>query len=63
MFLRNAISVWYDRALTGKHHLLLGNNLLENIREQIQLEFPSVGNNEFDEFVKNRGYNRIQSDN
>lgn len=27
------LSNWYDRALTGKHHLLLGNNLLENIRE------------------------------
>lgn len=57
------LSVWYDRALTGKHHQLLGENLLENIREQIQLEFPSVGNNEFDEFIKSRGYHRLQHDN
>ena len=57
------LSDWYNRALTGKHHLLLGNNLLENIREQIQLEFPSVGNQEFNEFVKERGYDQIQCDN
>ncbi|WP_222426966.1 HaeII family restriction endonuclease [Hyella patelloides] len=57
------LSTWYDKALTGKHHLLLGNNLLENIREQIQLEFPSVGNNEFDDFIKSRGYHQIKHDN
>ena len=57
------LSVWYDRALTGKHHLLLGENLLENIREQIQLEFPSVGNSEFDEFISSRGYDEVQYDN
>lgn len=57
------LSAWYDKALTGRHHLLLGNDLLENISEQIQLEFPSVGNNEFDEFIKSRGYDQIQHDN
>ena len=57
------LSNWYDRALTGKHHLLLGNNLLENIREQIQLEFPLIGNNEFNEFVQSRGYDKIRRDN
>ncbi|MGK7880795.1 MAG: HaeII family restriction endonuclease [Crocosphaera sp.] len=57
------LSVWYDRALTGKHYLLLGENLLENIREQIQLEFPSVGNNQFEEFIQTRGYHQIQHDN
>lgn len=51
---------WYDRALTGKHHLLLGKTLLENIREQIQLEFPSVGSNEFDRFIKERAYHQIK---
>lgn len=57
------LSDWYNRALTGKHCSILGNDLLENIREQIQLEFPSVGNNEFNEFVKKRGYDQIQCDN
>lgn len=57
------LSVWYDLALTGKHHLLLGENLLENIKEQIQLEFPSVGNSEFDEFITSRGYHQLQNDN
>jgi type II restriction enzyme len=57
------LSVWYDRALTGKHHLLLRENLLENIREQIQLEFPSVGNSEFNKFIKSRGYHQLQNDN
>lgn len=57
------LSNWYDKALTGKHHKLLGNKLLENIIEQIQLEFPSVGNNEFDDFVKSRNYHQIKHDN
>ena len=56
------LSDWYDRALTGKHHTLLGDKLLDNIREQIQLEFPSIGNNDFDEFVKSRGYHQIKYD-
>ena len=57
------LSNWYNRALTGKHALLLGDNLLKNIREQIQLEFPSVGSNEFDEFVASRGYYQIKYNN
>ena len=56
------LSDWYDRALTRKHHLLLGNELLENIREQIQLEFPSIGNSDFDEFIKSRGYYQLKYD-
>ena len=53
---------WYDRALKGRHSHLLANMLLENMREQIQLEFPSVGNDGFNTFVKSRGYNKINCD-
>ena len=56
------LSDWYDRALTGKHSLLLGDDLLENIREQIQLEFPSVGSDNFSLFIRNRNYHLIQHD-
>lgn len=50
---------WYDKALKGKHSILLGDSLLENIREQIQLEFPSIGSNKFIEFIESRGYHKI----
>jgi len=56
------LSDWYDRALTGKHHLLLGDKLLDNIREQIQLEFPSIGNSDFEEFVNSRDYDTVKHD-
>ena len=54
---------WYSMALTGKHCHILGTPLLENLREQIQLEFPSVGNTEFEQFIQSRGYDRIKHNN
>lgn len=53
---------WYERALTGRCHKILANSILNSLKEQIQLEFPSLGNLEFETFSKQRGYHQIQVD-
>ena len=53
---------WYDKALTGRCHAILGNSLLESIKEQMQLEFPTLGNSAFQAFIQQRAYRQIQVD-
>ena len=50
---------WYERALRGKHCNEVGRAVLENIRTQIVLEFPSTDNPEITEFIKKRGYSSL----
>ena len=52
---------WYSRALTGRCHQILADVLLDNMREQIQLEFPSIGNSDFQNFIEKRNYHRISN--
>jgi type II restriction enzyme len=47
---------WYERALRGKHSNEVGKAVLENIRTQIVLEFPSTDNPEITDFIEKRGY-------
>ena len=47
---------WYEKALRGQYSHLLANNLLSYLADEIQNEFPSVGNDEFSEFKRSRGY-------
>lgn len=37
------LSSWYEKALRGKYSQNMGKRLLETIKEQIELEFPSTG--------------------
>jgi len=47
---------WYSRALTGVNSCMLADRLIETLGEQIQLEFPSLGGDDFDDFCRGRGY-------
>lgn len=49
------LSIWYHRALRGKYANILGDFLLDNIKEQIQEEFPSLAGSDFQDFLKKRG--------
>ncbi len=47
---------WYEKALRGKYGELVGNKVIQNLKEEIKVEFPSTDKAEFDRFVKSRGY-------
>ncbi|EDN70365.1 type II restriction enzyme HaeII [Beggiatoa sp. PS] len=53
---------WYDKALIGKYSELLGEKVIATLSEEIKNEFPSVGNNDFQNFKKNRGYTSLKSE-
>lgn len=50
---------WYDKALIGKFSDVIGDSVLSKIISEIALEFPSIGNSDFEEFYIRRGYNNI----
>ncbi len=53
---------WYQKALTGTYANVLGEKIISTLSDEIKNEFPSVGNNDFQEFKQNRGYNRLSSE-
>jgi len=55
----NDLIEWYEKALRGSYSNDLGDKILEIIREQIRLEFPSSDLSDFEDFFKERKYNQI----
>jgi type II restriction enzyme len=53
---------WYKKALTGIYSDELGEKIISTLSGEIKCEFPSVGNNDFQEFKNNRGYNNLSSE-
>jgi len=51
---------WYDRALRGKFADRVGLKLMENIIDELRLEFPSSEGGEFQRFIKERGYSGLK---
>ena len=48
---------WYGKAMRGEFADLLGQGIIDTLREQMQLEFPMIsGNTEITHFFKTRGY-------
>jgi type II restriction enzyme len=52
---------WYNKALTGQFSDLLGKKIINTLSQEIKTEFPSVGNDDFQLFKKNRGYNSLKN--
>lgn len=50
---------WYERALRGTFSKELGPALLNNIKNEIQLEFPTTNNTDFLNFLNDRGYDTL----
>ena len=53
----NNLIDWYNKALRGTYSQLLGDKLLNKIREELTKEFPSI--DETPEVLRERGYGRI----
>lgn len=51
------LTSWYESALRGKYSKLIANNLLGKIKNEIQVEFPTTNNDEFNAFLEARKYN------
>ena len=47
---------WYERALNGKFSNIVGDKVLENLVEQIILEFPATDNLDINNFISSRNY-------
>lgn len=54
---------WYDKALRGRFSNELGQKIIENIKNEIALEFPATNNTEFLDFYKSRGYDILSDEN
>lgn len=54
------LAEWYERALRGQFRHIVSQPLLQYLAEEIQAEFPSVGDSSFDSFVSERGYDQIR---
>ncbi len=54
----NELAAWYEKALRGGVSDTLGENLLHKLRQEIALEFPSVG--ELPEMLQERHYDEIR---
>jgi type II restriction enzyme len=53
---------WYEKALRGKYTKEIGSILLNNIRAEIQLEFPTTNNKDFLSFMEDRGYTLLNNE-
>ena len=53
----NDLIDWYEKALRGKYHDLIGDNLIKCLCEEIAQEFPSV--DETPDILKDRHYENI----
>jgi len=53
---------WYEKALTGTYSEELGERIISTLSDEIKNEFPSVGNNDFQQFKNDRGYNNLSSE-
>jgi type II restriction enzyme len=58
----NELFSWYEKALKGEFSNILGEKIISTLAKEIKTEFPSVGSNDFQEFKKQRGYDRLNSD-
>ncbi|MBI4843794.1 MAG: HaeII family restriction endonuclease [Nitrospirae bacterium] len=52
---------WYEKALRGKYSKTIGHKVLNNLSDEIKVEFPASDNIEFMKFYKQRGYNRLEN--
>jgi type II restriction enzyme len=53
---------WYEKALTGTYSEELGERIISTLSDEIKNEFPSVGNNDFQQFKNDRGYNNLSNE-
>ena len=51
--------LWYEKALRGELGSLMGNRILDLIREEIALEFPATNSTLFATFMHNRQYDQL----
>ncbi len=54
------LSNWYEKALRGNYSEAIGEKLLQVIREEIQLEFPTSDDSDFMEFFRGRRYHELE---
>lgn len=51
--------LWYEKALRGKFATTIGTNILNKIRQEIQVEFPATDKKELEKFMQQRGYDKL----
>ena len=52
---------WYEKAMRGKFSDELGDKILNTISNEIQLEFPATNRKDFNAFIQNRNYDKIDT--
>lgn len=51
---------WYEKALRGQFANEMGDKILTALRNEIQIEFPATDVVDFNHFLQERGYNKIE---
>ena len=54
------LDVWYEKAMRGQSAELLGDKVLQRLKNEFAAEFPST--TEFHEFFRDRGYHQLLAD-
>jgi HaeII restriction endonuclease len=53
---------WYEKSLRGKFSNIIGDKVMKNIIEEIQVEFPATDNKELLNFMQVRGYTDLKDE-
>ncbi len=52
------LEVWYEKALRGKSAEIIGDKILNQLTNEIEIEFPTTSS-DFTDFFTERGYNKL----
>ena len=50
------LSNWYSKCMNSKYQSKLGNKIINSLKKQIKIEFPSSENRYINQFIQSRGY-------
>jgi hypothetical protein len=54
---------WYEKALRGSFSSSIGDGVLQRLTDEIQIEFPTTDKKEFLQFIRERGYDKLNDKN
>ncbi|MEI7869802.1 MAG: HaeII family restriction endonuclease [Candidatus Methylumidiphilus sp.] len=54
--------IWYEKALRGKFANSIGDKVLQNLSDEIKVEFPATDKKDFLLFIQKRGYDKLVSE-
>jgi hypothetical protein len=54
---------WYEYGLRGNHSQYIGDKIIQYLKSEIEIEFPTTNSKEFDKFLVAREYSLLKDEN